>query len=645
MVGIKKLDWFILKNFALIFAASFFICLFIFMMQFTWSSVEDLIGKGLSLDVLAKFFWYMGQALIPTSLPLSVLLASLITFGNMGEKLELLAMKAAGVSLIRIMCPLIVVVTILCGISFYWQNVTAPKAQIQLRTLLFSIKQTSPALEIPEGIFYTGVPNVNLYVQEKDPETNMLYGLIIYKTDQGFDRAQIVLADSGKLEMTEDKLFLKLTMYNGEQFENLQTQNINSLRGNVPYDRETFDYKDLLIAFDSNFKEMDANTMNRMEAAKNMTQLKTSIDSMNTLCDSLGRAYYTELKHSFYGGAQEAVTMAVRKPSKKNQTNEQAQTAPVSNINFDTLWHTASASVQRKAIQEAQNKTSSIRNDLEWKEYATSDTDYRIRRHWIQWHQKMTFSLSCLIFFFVGAPLGAIIRKGGLGMPTVVSVAIFIFYYIFNTSGMKMARDGSWNMWYGMWVSSMVLIPLGAFLTYKANNDSVVFNIEEYQNLFRRILGIRQVRHIFRKEVIIEDPDYAQMSRELEILEERCRTYNREKSLMRPPHYINVFFRNEKDHEMGNISEATEKIVEVLSNTRDLHILGALNQIPVLLTHAHISPFETTWMNRLAGIVFPLGIILWFRMWRFRRRLHNDLELLVESSGKIRNRITEKNQT
>ena len=632
MFGIKKLDWFILKNFALIFAGSFFICLFVFMMQSVWSSVEDLVGKGLSVTVLAKFFWYMGQALIPTALPLAILLASLISFGNMSERLELLAMKAAGVPLIRIMAPLIVLVVVMGGISFYFQNVTSPKAQVKLRSLLFSIKQTSPALEIPEGIFYTGVPNVNLFVQQKDAKTNMLYGVIIYKTDQGFEKAQIVLADSGRLEMTADKMFLKLRLYSGEQFENLQAQNVNSLRANVPYDRETFNYKELLIAFDSNFKEMDASSMNRAEVTKNMEQLAVSIDSMNHYSDSLGAAYYAEIRSMFFPDEKSGKATAVQPVRSNRNTNRQP-------LDYDSLWTSLSANRQLDYIRRASNRVATLCSDLEWKQYATSDTDYRVRRHWIQWHQKMTLSLACIIFFFIGAPLGAIIRKGGLGLPTIISVGFFIFYYLFNTSGMKLARDGSWQMWYGMWISTFVLVPMGVFLTVKANRDSALFNLEEYKAFFRKLLGLRISRHIFRKEVIIEDPDYPAVSAELGSLAAACAEYAGRKRLLRAPRYMDVFFRSCADHEVEALNNRLEALVAELSNSRDLQVLNELNRLPVLVVHAHVSPFESRVQNRVAGIFFPLGMVLWVRMWRFRLRLNKDLKQICRSCGVLGARI------
>ena len=460
MLRIKKLDQYILKKFLPLFAAAFFICLFVFMMQFTWRYVDELIGKGLSLEILAEFFYYMGLTLIPTSLPLAVLLASLITFGNMGEQLELLSMKAAGVSLIRIMRPLLIITIFITGVSFYFQNNTSPEAQVKLRTLLFSMKQSSPAVEIPEGIFYSGIPNVNIYVEKKDAPTGMLYQMIIYKTDKGIDQAQIVLADSGRVEMTADKMHLRLELWNGEQFENLEAQKFGNSRGNsVPYDRETFKYKSMIIDFDSNFNMMDAELLRDMPSAKDMKQIALSVDSMNHRLDSIGLSNYTEAKSRWFKTPQ-------LKERDSIKAVKRIETDPIS---FDELIANTPQQTLQAAIYSAKNSAMSYSSELEWKSITTDDGNRFVRRHWIEWHQKMTLSLACLFFFFIGAPLGAIIRKGGLGTPTVVSVMIFIFYYIINTSGMKMARDGSWNMIFGMWISSAILLPFGVFVTYKAN--------------------------------------------------------------------------------------------------------------------------------------------------------------------------------
>lgn len=622
MVPIKKLDRFILAKFMLTFAGAFVVCLFVFMMQFTWRYVDELVGKGLSIDILGRFFWYMGVTLVPTALPLAVLLAALITFGNMGEQLELLAMKAAGVSLVRIMSPVLCVVVVFAGLSFYFQNHTSPRAQISLRTLLFSMKQSSPAVEIPEGVFYSGVPNVNLYVQRKDAATGMLYQLIIYKTDQGFDRAQILLADSGRMEMTADKMHLRLDLWKGEQFENLQARNFSALQsGSVPYDRETFEFKQILIDFDSNFNLMDEEMLRGMPSAKDMARIEQDVDSVEQRMDSVGRAYYRTARAAHL--AKPSLSRADAR-----RLAEAVRTRPPV---FDSLYAGLPPDRQVSALQRAASGARAMTTDLEWKSAVTAEGDLYIRRHWVEWHQKMTLSLACLFFFFVGAPLGAIIRKGGLGMPTVVSVLIFIFYYIINTSGMKMARDGSWNMVYGMWVSSAVLLPFGAFLTYKANKDSVVFNLEAYVAALRRLLGLRAKRHVFRKEVIIDDPGYARLVPEIAALREDCRAYAAAHRLYLAPNYVRVFFRYAPDSRVEEIGDRMEAVIEELANSRDARILQELGNLPFIYVRAHTSPFHSRRLNVAAGILFPVGLALWLRIWRFRLRLLRDMRQVVKS--------------
>lgn len=630
MLGIKILDKYVLGKFLLIFVGAFFICLFVFMMQFTWRYVDELIGKGLSLEILAQFFWYMGLTLVPQALPLAVLLAALITFGNMGESLELLAMKAAGVSLMRVMRPMAFFALFVTGVSFYFQNKTSPEAQVNLRTLLFSMKQQSPAVEIPEGVFYNGVPNINLYVEQKDAQTGMLYQTIIYKTDQGFERAQIVLADSARLEMTADKMHLRLDLWSGEQFESLQsTGGAQMLQSHAqqPYDRETFQFKQLLIDFDSNFNLMDKELLSGMPQAKNMRQIEHCVDSMEHSMDSVGKQYYREMSQSYFRKADlsKSDSLALLKlrqgKSPAPDFDQLLQAAPVAKV--EAARHTALGSIQ------------SLKSELEWKSMVVHDCDYNIRRHWVEWHQKMTLSLACLLFFFVGAPLGAIIRKGGLGMPTVISVIIFIFWYIINTSSMKLARDGSTNMLLGMWVSTVVIAPFGIFITYKANRDSVVFNTDAYLSLLRRLLGIRTKRHLFRKEVIIDDPRMDVLPTLISELRESCRAYNRQNHLLRLPSYVRVFFRYRPDHEVEAISEHMEAIIEELGNSKDPKILGLLNEFPVLYTTAHTSPLRSPRANALAGLLLPLGLVLWFRIWRFRLRLYRDMRIIVRTCDRL----------
>lgn len=627
MIGLKKLDIYILKKFLLLFVAAFFICLFVFMMQFTWRYVDDLIGKGLSLDILAKFFWYMGLVLVPQALPLSVLLASLITFGNLGESFELLAMKAAGIPLIRVMRPLIVVSLLIVGVSFEFQNDISPKANLDMRTLLLSMKQQSPAVEIPEGVFYSGVPNVNLYVQKKNAETGMLYQLIIYKTDQGFDRAQIVLADSGRMEMSADKMHLLLHMWSGEQFESLQGAGAEMMQGGgeAPYDRETFGYKKFIIDFDANFNMMDKNLLNGMAEVKNRHQIEQSVDSMELSLDSVGKQYYKDATALYY-----------RQPAlSKTDSVRLFQSLKAHPVPFDSLMNRMDADKVQMATQAARNTVQSIKADLEWKALVTHDGDNTIRRHWVVWHQMLTLSLVCLLFFFIGAPLGAIIRKGGLGVPVIISVIVFIIRYIIEVSTMKMARDGNINMTLGMWTSTIVILPLSVFVTYKANRDSGLFNMESYVNLMRRLLGLRTKRHIFGKEVIIHDPRMELMPDALRALRDECRAYNQKNQLLRAPSYIRIFFRYTPDTEVEQINEHMEALIEELSNSRNRKILGLLNEFPILYTSAHTTPFHSVRLNRMAGVLLPLGFVLWFRIWRFRLRLLRDLRITVRTCDRL----------
>ena len=634
MVIIKKLDWYVLKKFLLVFAGAFFVVLFVFMMQFTWRYVDDLIGKGLSFDILAKFYWYMAQTLVRDSLPLSVLLASLITFGNMGESFELLAMKAAGIPLIRIMRPLAIFAAFLTGTSFYFQNFTSPDAQINMRTLLFSMKEQSPAVEIPEGVFYNGVPNINIYVQRKNTLTGMLYQTIIYKTDQGFDRAQIVMADSARLEVTRDKMHLRLELWNGEQFESLESSGGAATQmmqngAHEPFDRETFRFKTLLIDFDSNFSLMDKSLIAGMPTAKNMKQIQQSVDSMNAELDSVGRQYYKDACVTYYRRPQLPAKDSVALLNLLRSCQGQSTLA------FDTIVAHADPQKLQMARQIALSSVKSVSADLEWKAMGADQEQRSLLGHEVEWHNKITYSLACLLFFFVGAPLGAIIRKGGLGMPTVISVAIFIVWYIIYTSGMKMARDGNINMVLGMWISTMVIAPFSVFFTYKANKDSVVFNIDAYKHFFVRLFGLRTSRHIFRKEVIIDEPRLDKLPVEIEALISACKAYNEKTKLLRAPSYVNIFFHHVPDRVAEQIDEQMERIVEELSNSRNRVVLEVLNRYPILYTHAHTSPFDKKWANVAAGLFVPLGIVLWFRIWRFRLRLYRDMRVIVRTSEQL----------
>ena len=632
MLRIKKLDIFIVKSFLLLFVGTFFICLFIFMMQFLWRYVDELVGKGLEMSVMAQFFFYSALTLVPLSLPLAVLLASLITFGNFGERYELLAMKAAGISLLKIMRPLIIIfISIICCVSFYFQNVIGPIAQGKLGTLLISMKQKSPELDIPEGVFYSEIPDYNLKVGKKDRKTGMLYDVLIYNFKDGAENAHIIYADSGRMEMTADKQHLHLHLYSGELFENLKSQNVKAQ--NVPYRRESFREKHTIIEFDSDFNMADASIMSNQATTKSMQTLQASIDSMKYVGDSIGRQYYKEA----IGGVYSRPTGLSREDTLK------IERANMSLYNVDSLFEAATLMQKQKILSSATSRAESLQGDYSFKTYTMDGNDYQIRRHRTEWHKKITISLSCLLFFFIGAPLGGIIRKGGLGMPVIVSVLVFIIYYVIDNSGFKMARDGKWVVWMGMWLSSSILAPLGAFLTYKSNNDSVVLNGDAYVAWFKRIVGIRSVRHLFKKEVIIHDPDYTRISSELTALTAECRTYISKRQLKKAPNYFKLWMTTGDDDDIKVINEHLETLVEELSNSKSFTLLSALNNYPVIPVTAHVRPFHVYWLNLLAGIIVPIGLFFYFRIWIFRIRLARDIERIIKNNESVQFIINENN--
>ena len=631
MLRIKKLDIFILKSFCLLFTGTFFICLFIFMMQFLWRYVDELVGKGLEINVLAQFFFYSGLTLVPASLPLAVLLAALITFGNFGERFELLAMKAAGISLLNIMRPLIVFIAFICCLSFYFQNVIGPKAQSKLWTLLLSMKQKSPEVDIPEGVFYDEIDGYNLYVKHKDRKTGMLYDVLIYNLDKGFENAQIIKADSGRLEMTADKQHLYLHLYSGEQFENLKSQNMN--QRNVPYRREAFSEKHAIIEFDSDFNMMDEGVMSNQSNSKDMRMLQASIDSISARNDSVGRSYYNEAINNTY---RVGTTLNRADSARLEQVRQQQQP-----IKLDSIYRAGTLADRQRWLSAATNNVETVSNDWNFKKTNLESSDYSLRRHMTAWHEKITLSLACMIFFFIGAPLGGIIRKGGLGMPVVVSVLIFIIYYIINNTGYKMARDGNWIVWMGMWTSTAILAPLGAFLTYKSNNDSVVLNADAYVNWFKRVAGIRSTRHLFRKEVIIDDPDYQRLPDDLERLSQLCQAYAERRRLKRAPNYFRLWFNEQIDEEMVAINERMEALIEEMANTRSIHLLNQLNNYPIIPVHAHVRPFQRYWLNIACGLFLPVGLFFYFRIWAFRLRLNKDVERIIATNQAIIQLINE----
>ena len=623
MFRIKKLDIFIAKQFGLLFIGTFFICQFVLMMQFLWKYVDELIGKGLSMDVLAEFFWHMGLMLVPQAMPLAILLSSLITFGNLGESSELTAIKAAGISLMQAFRSLIAISLAICVLSIYFQNSIGPEAHRKLAVMLMSMKQKSPELEIPEGVFYDGIPSSNIYVSKKNMDTGKLYGIMIYRMTGSYEDQAIILADSGMLQSTAEKKHLLLTLWSGEWFENMQSQEMAG-SASVPYRRESFVHKQIVLDFDTDFNVTDGSSLSNDARGKSFTQITHDMDSLQHVYDSIGNSYYTADQRLFYtlGTVSKADSLRA------------LQLAKGISYNVDSVYARLTPQQKRSAVSYALNRVASRKYDLEFKSLITDDGDRLIRQHKIEWVAKITLALSCIIFFFIGAPLGAIIRKGGLGLPVLISVLVFILYYILDNSGYRMARSGMWTIWFGKSLAPAVLVPMAVFFTYKATNDSVVFNADMYANAFRRFFGLRIKRPIYRKEVVINDPHYAEDLVQLKQMNRELTEYSLTHRLKHAPNWVKVFFKYEPDNVMERIVPQLEQIIEDLSNSRDRTIINHLSQYPVMSERAHTRPFERKWLNIVAAAVIPLGFVLYMRMWRYRLRLQRDLKV-VQAENKV----------
>ena len=457
-------------------------------------------------------------------------------------------------------------------------------------TLMFSVRQKTPEVEIPERSFYDEIPGMNLYIDHKNPETGMLYGMILYDMSQGTDNTRVILADSGRFSFTEDKTRLYLELHSGEMFENLTDRSMGSGGSTyMPFRREEFTRKDVYFKFDANFNRMDESGIRSQYVGQNVSQLLTSIDSISRQVDSIGSIYSDELLTASYSGVashRRTVQDSVVRLEPVNVPTE-ATAAAAATINIDSVFAKPSASFAKSYLTQALADARRSRQDFEYRALMLTEQAKLMRRHEIEMQRKFTLSFAVLVFFFIGAPLGAIIKKGGLGTPLVISVILFIVYYIFDNMGVKMARDGKLDVWLGMWLSTLVLLPLGIFFTRKAIDDSAVFNSEAYRNFFLRLVGRQPKRSLEMKELIMQEVD---TERGRECLDD-----------------VLAYCRRRADR--ARLRRALDDAVEYLANSRDPMVIALLNEYPFRPTRRNIPGIKATTeklLNRLNTI--PDGI-------------------------------------
>jgi lipopolysaccharide export system permease protein len=630
MLKIKRLYTFMLSRFLPRFLMTFCICLFIVIMQFLWRYIDELVGKGLSIDLIAELFFHAALSLLPLALPLSILLAALMTFGDLGEHVELTALKSSGISLTTIMKPIAILMVFVAIGAFFFMNNALPKSQVKMWTLLFSMRQTSPTLDIPEGAVYSQIPGYNIYVKRKDKERDMLYDMLIYDVSNGAMYPRIVAADSGRLSMTEDKQHLVLTLFKGSWYEEMKSGGgVNGMSGDL-YRRETFHDKEILIPYDANFTRMDDETMRSQYVGKDIAELQQTIDSVRQRVDSAATFIVSRMRTQPVCGVPAQRTVHKDGTTVTEDVKEVRLDKPV---DINELLKKMPPSDQQMLVNQALVRTTSAMQDLQFQGYSINDDNYVIRRHQIELIKKFTLSLACLIFFFIGAPLGAIIRKGGLGMPIVVSVILFIIYYIIDNMGYKLARDGRWPVWQGIWLSSAVLLPLGIFLTKKAVNDSAVFNPDAWLNVLRRVTGLHQTRKLAAKEVIINEVITDEALQRIDALKTSCQHFldlypGRQR-------YIDYWQQGYDKAAIKSLAEQVDQVVDYLSNSRDQMVLNKAMDFPIIRQLLTYNPIGNKKVGSAVAALLPIGLPLWLVGLRHQKNLKRDIKQTVKTCDQM----------
>ena len=490
----KRLHWYIIKSFLGPFFMTFFIVVFVLLMQFLWKYVDDLVGKGLDMDLLAEMLFYASFGLLPFAFPLAMLLASIMTFGSLGENYELVAMKSSGISLFRIMKPLLFIALIVTVTAFYFANNILPHTNLRFTTLLWSVKQQRPELVLQEGVFTNEIDGYSIRIGSKDKKTNVLYDLLIYDHTRNKTNESVTMADSGFLRITEDKKYMVLNLYNGINYMEEGTQNRRSAE-TYPFRRDKFEEQTIRVKVQGfDFNRRDDNIFRNTYRMLNIADLRF-------MEDSLGTDYYNRLRNFMIQIRlnspinQKIHDLTAPHDSLKRNIVIQPDSVFDFNAFFENQDKWVKAEITQSALAEARNNVQTL-NMYDDELY---NRKKYLNRFSMERHRKYTLSVAVLIFFFIGAPLGAIIRKGGLGMPVVVSILLFIAYYIVSMTGEKSAREDVWEMTTGMWFSTLIFLPIGIWLTYKAATDAALMSTETYGKFLEKF-GLGKWSKMFKKQ-------------------------------------------------------------------------------------------------------------------------------------------------
>ncbi|MBE0675341.1 MAG: LptF/LptG family permease [Bacteroidales bacterium] len=472
----KKVHKFVLKSFIGPLILTFFIVLIIQILQFLWLYIDELAGKGLELGIMAELLFQFTLVFVPTALPLAILLASLMTFGNLGEHMELTALKSSGIPLQKIMQPLIVLIIFVSIASFFFSNNVLPYSNRKSRTLLYDIRNKRPELNIQAGSFYNGIDGFSIKIGEKDPETTLLKRILIHDHRDNRGNINVIYGDSGYMRITPDKSGLVMTLYNGYSYTEMSETGKTESERTYPFRRDSFEEQTVVIelaGFD--LIRSDDNIFGSHSAMLNIVELTEQIDSLNQRYLIRQESSFRDFNQTYlYQGRNYGVIFL-------------PDTIQVPEFIVSTTFDTLTTSMKNIALSSSLENLKEAARALDQKSGALHNEIKNIKRYEVDWHKKLTLSFACLVFFFIGAPLGAIIRKGGLGTPSVISVLFFVIYYVISMSGEKLVKENQMSSIGGMWLASFILLPIGIMLTYMATTDSVVMNTETYTLFFRKI--------------------------------------------------------------------------------------------------------------------------------------------------------------
>lgn len=656
--GLKKLYIYIIKSFIPLLLGGFAVSLFVVVMQFLWQSIGDLVGKGVDGGVLLKLLFFASMTMVPLALTLGVLVASLMTFGNLGDRMELLAMKAAGIPLWKIFKPVFYFIISLAIGLFVFQNDWMITSQVKFWQYYFSIRNKSPELAIPEGSFYRDLQNYSIYVERKDSKAKMMYGMMLYDYSSGFENSMVVVADSGRLYSTIDGKELILELYHGESFQNLnKSDEINSSSADRPFLRERFSFKEIHIPFNNDLSMIDESVLSSQFVGKNVVQLKQYTDSLQVGIDSISQinrrvllqtnTYVQTLERAERVPTVESVAREVRSSRmtraeeeegplivEPDAPNEFAQLPQEQKPTYSMVGKLdrVGASVASSIYDIAITRVSNLQNDTFFSiEEQREKADLK-RKNEAEYWRKFTYPVACIAFFLIGAPLGALIRKGGMGVPFLVAISFFIVFYILETTGIKMVREGTMVNWFGMWLPNIVLIPVGLGLGLLATKDSNRFSFDKIALFFKRYILAGTKRVVAYREVSMQTIDYPLSKRTIDALEAMVAA-QKDKGVVG---YVRFFMDDQYFAERRELQESFEDFVWDISHSRDYLLVDHLNGYPYLGDLMRAWRADDRRINKLLMYLFPVGLVCYL-VYIFRnKRYIVALNKITHTSGIIR---------